>query len=127
MSLLGEALSALRGRRREDTAATAAPAKALDALRGFETGWGGTAQQRLAKKYAVYAAAAGIEAAPLPHSEADIFARVDAEARLQANRTEQQGARTFEPRPEANPVSTGAIPGAGPGADPIPPPGEEPR
>ncbi|MCU1117401.1 RNA polymerase sigma factor [Stenotrophomonas muris] len=30
MSLLGEALSALRGRRREDTAATAAPAKALD-------------------------------------------------------------------------------------------------
>lgn len=30
MSLLGEALSALRGRRREDTAATAAPAEPLD-------------------------------------------------------------------------------------------------
>lgn len=91
------------------------PAKAMDALRGFEAGWGGTAQQRLAAKYATYAAAAGIEAAPLPRSEADIFARVDAEARLQANRTEQQGARTFEPRPEANPVSTGSIPGAQPG------------
>jgi len=90
------------------------PAKALDALRGFEEGWGGTAQQRLATKYAAYAAAAGIEAAPLPRSEADIFARVDAEARVQANRTEQQGGRTFEPRPEANPVSTGTIPGAAP-------------
>ena len=90
------------------------PAKALDALRGFEEGWGGTAQQRLATKYAAYAAAAGIEAAPLPRSEADLFARVDAEARVQANRTEQQGGRTFEPRPEANPVSTGTIPGAAP-------------
>lgn len=87
------------------------PAKALEALRGFEQGWGGTAQQRLAAKYAAYAAAAGIEAAPLPRSEADIFARVDAEARLQATRVQQQGNRTFEPRPEANPVSTGPIPG----------------
>ena len=98
------------------------PAKAMDALRGFEQGWGGTAQQRLASKYAAYAAAAGIEASPLPRSEADIFARVDAEARLQANRVEQQGGRTFEPRPEANPVATGAIPGAAP-----PAPVEEPR
>ncbi len=87
------------------------PAKALEALRGFEQSWGGTAQQRLAAKYAAYAAAAGIEAAPLPRSEADIFARVDAEARLQATRVQQQGNRTFEPRPEANPVSTGPIPG----------------
>lgn len=90
------------------------PGKAMDVLRGFESEWGGTAQQRLARKYAAYAAAAGIEAAPLPRSEADIFARVDAEARLQARRTEQMGARTFEPRPEPNPVSTGAIPGAAP-------------
>jgi penicillin-binding protein 2 len=103
------------------------PAKAMDALRGFEEGWGGTAQQRLAKKYAAYASAAGIEASPLPRSEADIFARVDAEARLQATRTEQQGARTFEPRPEANPVSTGAIPGAAPSPIPDPAPSEEPR
>ena len=98
------------------------PPKAMDALRGFEQGWGGTAQQRLAAKYSAYAAAAGIEASPLPRSEADIFARVDAEARLQANRVEQQGGRTFEPRPEPNPVSTGPIPDTAPGAQT-----EEPR
>lgn len=107
------------------------PAKAMDALRGFEEGWGGTAQERLARKYAAYAAAAGIEASPLPRSEADIFARVDAEARLQATRAEQQGARTFEPRPEADPVSTGAVPGAAPSPSPVatpaPAPSEEPR
>ena len=107
------------------------PAKAMDALRGYEDGWGGTAQQRLAAKYAAYAAAAGIEAPPLPRREADIFARVDAEARLQARLVERMGSRTFEPRSEPNPVSTGAIPGAAP----TPPPGgstgspavEEPR
>lgn len=88
------------------------PAKAMEALRGLEEGWGGTAQQRLARKYAAYAAAAGIEASPLPRSEADIFARVDAEARLQARQVEKMGGRTFEPRSEPNPVSTGAIPGA---------------
>lgn len=98
------------------------PAKAMDALRAFEQGWGGTAQERLARKYAAYAAAAGIEASPLPRSEADIFARVDAEARLQATRAEQQGGRTFEPRSEANPVATGAPPGAVP-----PPPPRTPR
>ncbi len=97
------------------------PGKAMDALRGFEAGWGGTAQQRLAAKYASYAAAAGIDAAPLPRSEADIFARVDAEARIQASRTEQEGGRTFEPRPEANPVSSAPIPGA------VRPAAEEPR
>lgn len=107
------------------------PGKAMDALRGFEAEWGGTAQERLARKYAAYAAAAGLDVAPAPRSEADIFARVDAEARIQARRTEQMGSRTFEPRPEANPVATGGIPGAGPPPAPTsappPAPQEEPR
>lgn len=102
------------------------PAKAMDALRALESDWGGTAQQRLARKYAAYASAAGLDVAPVPRSEADIFARVDAEARLQARQTEQMGGRTFQPRPEANPVSTGAVPGAAPppatGGTPAPSP-----
>ena len=88
------------------------PAKAMDALRSYEEQWGGTAQERLAKKYASYAAAAGIDVAPVIRRDEDVFARVDAEARLQAQKAETRCDRLFEPRPEANPVSEGPIPGA---------------
>ncbi|WP_375290369.1 penicillin-binding protein 2 [Qipengyuania sp.] len=88
------------------------PAKAIEALQGFEKQWGGTAQERLSRKYAEYAAAAGVDVAELPRRDEEIFARVDAEARLQARQAETQGARTFEPRPEPNPVATGPIPGS---------------
>lgn len=57
------------------------PAKAMEALHGFEAQWGGTAQERLAAKYAAYAAQAGESVAPVPRRDEDIFARVDAEAR----------------------------------------------
>ncbi|WP_374406632.1 penicillin-binding protein 2 [Pelagerythrobacter sp.] len=60
------------------------PAKAMEALHGFEQQWGGTAQERLAAKYAAYAAQAGEQVGPVPQREEEIFARVDAEARAAA-------------------------------------------
>ena len=56
------------------------PAKALDALHGFEKQWGGTAQQRLEQSYAAYAAAAGVDLPPAP-PPIQLAAEVDAEAR----------------------------------------------
>ncbi|RIV80969.1 penicillin-binding protein 2 [Aurantiacibacter xanthus] len=56
------------------------PAKALDALHGFEKQWGGTAQQRLAQSYAAYAAAAGVDLPPAP-PPFKLAEKVDAEAR----------------------------------------------
>jgi len=65
------------------------PAKGMDALNRFESQWGGTAQERLEKKYAAYAAAAGESVAPAPRRDEEIFDRVDAEARLAAQQAEQ--------------------------------------
>ncbi|MGB3752671.1 MAG: penicillin-binding protein 2 [Parerythrobacter sp.] len=64
------------------------PQKGLDALNALEKGWGGTAKERLARKYAAYAAEAGEDAPPVPEREEEIFARVDAEARIEAMRAE---------------------------------------
>ncbi|GAA4643853.1 penicillin-binding protein 2 [Pontixanthobacter gangjinensis] len=60
------------------------PAKGLAALELLEKQWGGTAQERLEKKYAAYAAQAGEDIPPQPKRDEDIFARVDAEARAAA-------------------------------------------
>ncbi|WP_137679212.1 penicillin-binding protein 2 [Aurantiacibacter suaedae] len=56
------------------------PAKALDALHGFEKQWGGTAQKRLEQSYAAYAAAAGVDLPPAP-APIQLAEKVDAEAR----------------------------------------------
>ena len=60
------------------------PQKGMDVLKGLESGWGGTAQQRLERKYAAYAAQAGEAVLARPKREEEIFARVDAEARIVA-------------------------------------------
>ncbi len=64
------------------------PQKGLDALRALEQDWGGTAQERLQRRYAEYARAAGESIPASPPADRDIQARVDAEARSQARRTE---------------------------------------
>jgi penicillin-binding protein 2 len=64
------------------------PAKGMEALRGFEEQWGGTAKQRLDRKYAAYAAAAGEAIEPVPERNDDLLARVDAEARAAAAQQE---------------------------------------
>jgi len=62
------------------------PAKGLEALQALEKQWGGTAQERLDARYRAYAAQAGQTIPDVPRREADIFARVDAEARAVAAR-----------------------------------------
>lgn len=93
------------------------PAKGMEALRTMEEQWGGTAQERLARKYAEFASAASGQRveAPTPPRDEVIFARVDAEARLAAQRTEARGAQPVQPRDDPNAASTAAIPGAAPG------------
>lgn len=91
------------------------PAKGMEALAGLEEQWGGTAQERLARKYAAYASAASGEVViPPPPRDEVIFARVDAEARLAAQRAEARGSRPVQPRDDPVAVSTGTIPGAAP-------------
>ncbi|ABC63247.1 penicillin-binding protein 2 [Erythrobacter litoralis] len=67
------------------------PAKGLEALNALEEQWGGTAQQRLVRKYAAYAAERGAEVEPAPRRAEEIFDRVDAEARMAAQQAEALG------------------------------------
>lgn len=60
------------------------PQKGLDQLYLLEKQWGGTAQQRLEKKYAAFAREAGEAVEPVPRREEEIFDKVDAEARAAA-------------------------------------------
>lgn len=65
------------------------PAKGMDALNALERQWGGTAQERLERKYSAYAAEAGEKVFPRASRDEDIFERVDAEARAAAVQSEQ--------------------------------------
>ncbi|MGC1270813.1 MAG: penicillin-binding protein 2, partial [Croceibacterium sp.] len=60
------------------------PAKGLEALHSMEQQWGGNAQQRLARSYAAFAAAAGQSVDAPPPDIASLSRRVDAEARAAA-------------------------------------------
>ena len=84
------------------------PAKGLDALKSLEAGWGGTAQQRLERRYAAYAAERGAAVSRPPRSETAIFDRVEAEARVAAQQSQGIANQVIAPRPEANPSSTPA-------------------
>ncbi len=74
------------------------PAKALDALSRLEEQWGGTAQERLEKRYAEYAAERGATVVPPPRRDEDIFDRVEAEARLEAEQVQEIGDAFVAPR-----------------------------
>lgn len=80
------------------------PAQGLERLRALEEEWGGTAQERLAAKYAAYAAARGESVPPLPRRDEDIFNQVEAEARAAAQQVEEIADDVITPRPEANPT-----------------------
>jgi penicillin-binding protein 2 len=94
------------------------PAKGMEALTALETQWGGTAQERLIRKYAAYAAAAGETVAPAPTRSEEIFDRVEAEARLAGRQSERLGDRVVDPRPEADPRSAPRMPQPAPAASP---------
>jgi penicillin-binding protein 2 len=61
------------------------PQKGIEALHALEAEWGGTAQERLARSYASYAAATtGLDLPPAPSDATAQMRLVDAEARLAA-------------------------------------------
>ncbi len=74
------------------------PQKGLDALKSLERQWGGTAQERLEKNYAAYAAERGATVAPPPRRDEDIFDRVEAEARVAAQQSEEIADEFVAPR-----------------------------
>ena len=86
------------------------PQKGLEALHTLERQWGGTAQERLAAKYATFAAAAGESVPPVPSRKEEIFDQVEAEARAAANAPEAIADSVITPRSEANPRGEGLPP-----------------
>ncbi len=80
------------------------PRLGLEKLRVLEEQWGGTAQERLAAKYAAYAEARGETVSAPPRRDEDIFARVEAEARDAAEQSEEIAEEVITPRAEANPT-----------------------
>lgn len=81
------------------------PQKGLEALHALESQWGGNAQERLAAKYAAYAAAAGQRVKPVPRRAEEIFDQVEAEARAAAAQPEAIATQAVAPRSEANPAA----------------------
>jgi penicillin-binding protein 2 len=79
------------------------PAKGMEALRALEAQWGGTAQQRLERRYAAYAAARGATVTRPPRRDEDIFNQVEAEARVAAQQSQAIAEEVIAPRPEADP------------------------
>ncbi len=75
------------------------PAKGLEALHALEEQWGGTAQERLTRSYARYAAAAGVDVPPVPRDLAAVSREVDAEARA-AVQPAAAATEAITPRPE---------------------------
>jgi penicillin-binding protein 2 len=90
----------------------------------LEAGWGGTAQQRLERRYASYAAERGATVNRPPRREEEIFDRVEAEARRAATQTDAIAGEAIAPRSEANPSSN--PPAASPADRPEAPPDAAP-
>ena len=84
------------------------PEKGMDALRRLESQWGGTAQERLEKGYAAYAAERGATVPPAPRRDEEIFDRVEAEARVEAERTQEVAQEFIKPR--ADQTASGSPP-----------------
>ena len=82
------------------------PQKGLDALNALERQWGGTAQERLEKRYAAYAEERGATVTPPPRRDEEIFDRVEAEARLAAERPEDIADDFVAPRADIDTSGT---------------------
>ncbi|WP_126172848.1 penicillin-binding protein 2 [Altericroceibacterium xinjiangense] len=75
------------------------PPTALEKLHELEKEWGGTAQERLASRYAAFASAAGVDLPPPPDQDVIAQQKVDAEARA-GREPETPITRAISPRPE---------------------------
>ncbi|WP_271077892.1 penicillin-binding protein 2 [Aurantiacibacter sp. MUD61] len=84
------------------------PTRGLEALHALEEQWGGTAQERLDRQYAQYAAAAGVDLPPAP-PPVTLARQVDAEARAAAAEPDAPATDAFVPREEANPRSEDTV------------------
>ncbi|MEL6530104.1 MAG: penicillin-binding protein 2 [Pseudomonadota bacterium] len=84
------------------------PAKGLEALNALERQWGGTAQQRLEARYAAYAAERGETVIAPPRRDEDIFDRVEAEARVAAEQSQEIADEFVAPR--SDPTAAGTPP-----------------
>mgnify|MGYP002777027092 CR=1 FL=1 len=102
------------------------PNKALEALHALEREWGGTARQRLEARYRAFAMAQGERVVPVPRREEEIFDRVEAEARMAAQRTEAIADTVIEPRNDISPPAPSAVT-APVAAQPAPAPVADPR
>lgn len=98
------------------------PQKGLDALRALEEQWGGTAQQRLNQRYAIYAAERGEAVPRAPRRDEEIFDKVEAEARVAARQSEAIAGDVIAPRRDTN----AAVPPATPEMQPQPAPAPSP-
>ncbi|HSG34245.1 MAG TPA: penicillin-binding protein 2 [Sphingomonadaceae bacterium] len=98
------------------------PAKGLEALHALEQQWGGTPQERMAKRYAVYAEEAGIELPALPPDPESIARQVDAEARAAAAEIEDspQGSRRSRDVEEDEIIPPTTEPASPVAPDPVP-------
>lgn len=104
------------------------PMKGLDALHGMEKQWGGTAQERMARKYASYASAAGLILPKVPENPFKNDNTVDAEARA-GPLPKTPETQAIEPSPETSSEQLSTAPAAlGASAAPSPsaPVGVEP-
>ena len=84
------------------------PQKGLEALHALEEQWGGTAQQRLDRQYAAYAAAQGVDLPQAP-PPITLARQVDAEARAAVAEPSQATTGAFTPREEPNPRSEDTV------------------
>ncbi|TMM49842.1 penicillin-binding protein 2 [Qipengyuania marisflavi] len=98
------------------------PAKGMEALNALETQWGGTAQQRLDRKYRAFAAAAGESVKAVPARDEDIFDQVEAEARVAVRRQEAIADEVVTPRTETSASGSTPPPGAAVAPAPAPTP-----
>ncbi|WP_233998497.1 penicillin-binding protein 2 [Erythrobacter sp. YT30] len=94
------------------------PERGLEQLRSLEKQWGGTAQQRLERRYAAYAAERGESVTRPPSRDEEIFDRVEAEARLAAAQSEEIAGDAIVPREDqaasGSPPPAAAITGQAP-------------
>ncbi|MEL7197075.1 MAG: penicillin-binding protein 2 [Pseudomonadota bacterium] len=81
------------------------PDRGMDQLRSLERQWGGTAQQRLERRYAAYAAERGESVVRPPSRDEEIFDQVEAEARTAASQSEDIAGDAIVPR--ADQAATG--------------------
>lgn len=89
--------------------------KAMDVLTEYETGWGGTPQQRQAAKYRSYAAKFGVTAPQVADSDA-AMAKVESDNQAQGAAPQPAVETAASPAPE--PISETAAPPAAPTAAP---------